>query len=313
MPTLEDLGEKEVVRRILAMLEDNLPVGPGDDAAALDIGDRYLVVCSDIVSFGTHMPPGMSCRDLGWSAVAVNYSDLASMGARPMGAMVSLALPRSMDVDDALSIVAGTKECVAKYGGELLGGDTKEGSGHVTVTALGTVAKEGIMLRSGARDGDLLAVTGRLGRAAAGFLALEQGEDIPSAKEALFRPRPRVEEGMLLSASGAVTSCMDISDGLAASVHALSRASGIGFQVIREAIPEGVEVDEVEGDRDLMVLYFGGDYELLFTIDPQAVDRLYEAGLDFSVIGRARGTDNILVQEGEIVKLEDRGHEHFRP
>ena len=179
---------------------------------------------------------------------------------------------------DLEAIMEGAQECALSVGTEILGGDTKEGRELVIAgTALGEVGKERVLLRRGARKGDLLAVTGTMGLASAGFAAVTNGINAPEAADAFMRPRPRIREGMALSASGAATSAMDVTDGLAYSVHELSRQSGVHFIVDWEAIPVRPEVLRiamaVDGSVEDMVLHYGGDYELLFTLRPDMLDR----------------------------------------
>ena len=145
-------------------------------------------------------------------------------------------------------------------------------------TALGTVAKKGILLRKGAKKDDLLAVTGSLGMAAAGYHSIKNALGNKRAEKALLEPKPRVKEGMSLSASGVVSSCMDISDGLASSVYTLAEASKVSFELDYAAIP--VEKDVIEIAKKVgmspeeLVLYYGGDYQLLFTLRPEGLSLL---------------------------------------
>jgi thiamine-monophosphate kinase len=318
MHTLADVGEKAAVAAILGRLKSTTAVGPGDDAAAMEVGGKYVVVSTDIVSRFAHLPGAMGPRDIGWFVAAVNLSDVAAMGARPLGVLLSFCLPRDYLLQDLEEIMAGARDCVASVGTEILGGDTKESRELViSGTALGEVEKERILLRRGAKEGDLLAVTGTMGLAAAGFAAVMNGLDVPAAVDAFVRPKPRIREGMALSASGAATSAMDVTDGLAYSVHELSRQSGVGFAIDWDAIPVRPEVRaiaEAAGEREEdMVLHYGGDYELLFTLRPDMLDRARGAlGDGFSVIGRAEGKKNVLIRDGKVSHLESRGYEHFR-
>ncbi len=318
MKTLADLGEKEVVSLLLRNVRTAAAVGPGDDAAAVDLGTQYLVVSTDVITRSSHMPDGMTDRQIGWFAAAVNFSDIAAMGARPLGLVMAYALPRDLPFERLESVSQGVYECCRAVGADLLGGDTKEGTQIMLAgTALGLVDKGRILLRRGARDGDVIAVTGPLGLSAAGYAAIRHGIDHPRAVKALLEPQPRTAEGMLLSASGIVTSCMDITDGLAYSVGELSRQSGRGFEVSWEQVPIGEGVEDVAKKSGVpvedLVMHFGGDYELLFTLPPAAVGPLErELGGHMYVIGQVKGTSNVLVRSGEPTPLNTRGYEHFR-
>lgn len=318
MQRLSDLGEKAVVASLLPKIKGSAAVGPGDDAAAIEVGGRYVVATTDIVSRTAHLPAGMTGPEIGWFVAAVNLSDIAAMGARPLGLLLSFCLPRDLPVAELEGMMRGAQDCAASVGSEVLGGDTKEGRELViSGTALGEVAKERILLRKGARKGDLLAVTGTMGLAAAGYAAHARGIPAPAAVRAFLHPMPRVKEGMALSASGATTSAMDVTDGLAYSVHELTRHSGTHFRVEWERIPVVPLVHaiaEQSGERtEDLVLYYGGDYELLFTIRPELLEHVRGAlGSSFTVIGRAEGTENVLIKEGRVLPLESRGYEHFR-
>lgn len=322
MSRLSDIGEKEAVRRIQELVAERGAsgnIGPGDDAAGVDLGLIYLVATTDIMAQSTHILPGMSYWQVGWSLAAINYSDVAAMGAKPIGLLVSMGLPRDFDSRDLDEVFRGILDCCEFAGGELLGGDTKE-TREITLagSALGTVGKHEILLRRGASPGDLLCVTGSVGLAAAGYHSLARGLSFKAAEKAILEPRPRVKEGVLLSASGLVTSCMDVSDGLASSVHSLSEMSQVSFSLDFDEIPVEDEVLQVAEAVDLdpteLALYYGGDYQLLFTIRPKGLEKLRNSlGDGFSVIGKANAPgENVLVRGREIVRLENRGYEHFR-
>lgn len=317
MTTLKDVGERGLVRIIRDAFPSNVLLGPGDDAAAIDFGDNCLVACSDLVTLSKHCPPGMSYEDFGWMAVAVNLSDIASMGATPIGFLSSLALPENMDLVDFQQMITGMQKCAQCFKTPIIGGDTKNGPGLIAGTALGLVPKNQLLTRHGARIGDLVAVTGRLGEAAAGYHSLNAGLDFPSAKEALFRPQPRLREGMELARSGAITSCMDISDGLSTTVTQVTQASQNAMQILWESLPVGAHVGKVSKvtgiSEEEMVLHFGGDYELLFTIRNDSLGKIHALDIDFTIIGRViEGCENQLVKENSIITLGDQGYEHFR-
>lgn len=322
MARLSDIGEKEAVRRIQELIAErgfSENIGPGDDAAAVDLGLMYLVATTDVLAKSTHVLPGMTNWQVGWSLAAVNFSDIAAMGAKPIGLLVSMGLPRETESFDLDELLRGMLDCCEFAGGELLGGDTKEAREMTLAgTALGTVGKRDILLRKGASPGDMLCVTGSLGMAAAGYHSLMEGLGKGRSERAILEPRPLIKEGMALSSSGVVTSCMDISDGLASSVHTLSGMSGVAFSLDFDEVPveeEVLDVAEAVGlDPTDLALYYGGDYQLLFTVRPDGIDRLRSRlGDEFSIIGKAaRDGDNVLVRGREIVKLENRGYEHFR-
>jgi len=286
MAIIGDIGERKLIEDFRSFIHPEGIVGPGDDAAVLRDG---TVVTSDIVSFDRHFPAGMTYEQFGWYSAAVSFSDLAAMGARPTGFIASLALPADLDSQAAYDIMSGIDQCCEFCGTGIAGGDTKVGPGIVCGTALGTMDGRPPMLRSGARVGDVVAVTGPVGSPAAAFIALENGVDAEEAKESLYVPIPRVAEGSAMAGCGAVTSCMDLSDGLGTALNTICSSSRVGMDIELDFIPRGPWVDEMaelsgKPAKDLL-LGWGGEYELLFTADRDRLDRLYDAEVEFSIIG----------------------------
>jgi len=326
VPALKDVGERAAVKELLRIFDRGHPVGLGHDVGVVDWGDDYLVVTTDAVNARTHVPAGAAPAQIGWYLVAVNLSDIAASGARPIGFVGALALPRDTDLDFLKGIAKGMDECARQFGIAVIGGDTKE-SDVMTLagTAFGRVPKSRILLRSGARPGDAVLVTGDLGRSGWASRALESPAQRAEALEVLLRPYPRIEEGIFFSQSGAVTSCMDISDGLGTTVHQISEASGVSFLIDFDSIP--VYTQLAGGDRrtlEDLALYYGGDFELLATVNPERLDALLEGyrrakGIEerrkLSVIGKveAKGGNRLLSKKGGTTPLENRGWEHFRP
>jgi thiamine-monophosphate kinase len=319
MVRLSEVGEKAMVRSIASMLSSSAYLGPGDDAAAIELGGRYLVVSTDMLWETTHFHPRMSWRQKGWMAAAVNLSDIAAMGAQPLGLLLAMGLPSNLDESEVREMVQGAADCCDHFGTDYLGGDTKECSELVlTGTSLGSVPKNGLLARKGARPGDVLMMTGTAGLASAGLLALGHGIDSDMTLKALFEPQPCIKEGTLLSSTGQVTSCMDTSDGLSMSLHELGEASGVSFEVDASAVPidsEVIRLARFAGKDQLeLALHGGGDYQLLFTVRPEGVDVVMGAlGNEVNVIGRCiEGTKNILVRGRDRRELEPKGYEHFR-
>ncbi len=321
MKTLGTLGEREAIRLIDQMVHSDAEVGIGDDCAAIDIGDRYLLVTTDMMATKTHIPKGMGPFDIGWSLVAVNLSDIAAMGGTPIGVVTAIGITRGHPVDYLESIVDGMNECAKRFGTSIVGGDTKE---HESLTlcgtAVGEVAKDRIILRKGAKPGDLVVVSGELGLAGAGYYSMKRNLGLTNGEDALKRPNPRLKEAAALGASGFVTSGMDISDGLSSSIFELSRNSGMTYEIDYSRLPKAKEVEmafhDVERQKSL-VLNFGDDFELLFTINREAENELRglatEVGTPFTVIGKVTsGEENILIDNDKREKLENLGYEHFR-
>lgn len=212
-PTLAELGERGLIARLRRRLPPPGPevlVGIGDDAAAMSWGGETLLLATDTLLEGVHFRRSTTTlRDVGAKAIAVNVSDIAAMGGEPRYALLALALPSSLPVADVDDLYAGIQDMAREHGVSVVGGDTCAAPGGVvlSVTLVGRVAGAPL-LRSGARPGDALLVTGTLGASAAGLAVLERGAGaLPAAVvEAVVRPHrvptPRVAESQLIRASG---------------------------------------------------------------------------------------------------------------
>jgi len=285
----------------------------------LEDGGDYLVVTTDMLHRTTDFPREMSGEDVGWMSVAVSLSDVASMGARPIGVVVAMGLPGDTAVDFIDGLARGMRDCAKTYGTDIVGGDTDQHAELTLVTtALGRVKKDKLKLRSGARVGDLLCVTGYLGTPAAAYKALIEGREAPEKDkkvliERFFRPKPRVEEGMRLSNYKEVTAMMDVSDGLGKSVYELSNASKVGFLVDADRLPLLEATRRLAKSREElldMAVCFGGEFELLFTLDPSGLDKVKD--VDFTVIGRTVEAGLTLDDRGSMKPITCKGYEHLK-
>lgn len=328
MLRLADVGERraiEILRNVMDKRRGgDVAVGIGDDCAVIDIGREYLLVTTDMMTAGSHIPPGMTPFQIGWSVVAVNLSDIAAKGGRPLGLVTAFGLPRTASLDFVREVAEGMDSCAAEFGTSIIGGDTKEGKElTITGTALGTVSKKDIMLRTGAEVGDIAAVTGTLGRAGAGYWSMRHRLGLKKAERALLEPYPRVGEGIALAKSGVATSCMDISDGLASSIYQMSSMTRLGFEIERARLPIADEVMTAcrlmgrAALADEFSLYYGGDYELLVTLRPGGFNRAHNAlqrmGTALTPVGTVCKTKaNMLIEKGgKKSVLENRGWQHF--
>ncbi|HEY5887252.1 MAG TPA: thiamine-phosphate kinase [Acidimicrobiales bacterium] len=281
-------GEFAFIERLREALPDPPPgqTWIGDDCAVLADGS---LVATDLLVEGVHFRSDWARpTDIGFKALAVNLSDIAAMGGTPESAVVAVALPQDRPglADDLL---AGLIECAEQFACPLVGGDTSAGPElFIAVTVTGRSMKP--VLRSGAGPGETVFVTGPLGAAAATLALLEAGEPAPTAA-ALHRPLPRLDEGRV-AASARATAMLDLSDGLAADLPRIARASGVGIEVDPDAIPVA------EGATTAQAVGGGDDYELCFTAaDPAAVRALFaRAGLRTPVaIGTTTsGSDTLL-------------------
>ncbi len=319
MSKLSDLGERKLIDLLLGIYGKDVYSGLGDDAAVLPVGGRYLLLTTDVVNEGTHIPRGARAEQVGWYAVAVNFSDIAAMGGEPVGFMSALTMPRGMEGSYVEGLARGIAACVREFDARVLGGDTKEGPElSVSGVAIGWTKGKRVLRRTGCRPGDHVAVTGVLGRAGWAQENLDVEEHRRKAIEALMTPRPRVEEGLVLAANPSVTACMDISDGLASSLDQLRQMNGLSFQITYEDLPTSSLLDAAsEDERKEAVLFQGGDFELLFTVRPEGWESLHsemeKRGHDVTRVGIVlEGEKNLLSVRDDVEALEARGWEHFR-
>lgn len=261
------MDERALIRSLVPVLG---AAATADDCATIQHGSEWLVLSTDMLHETTDFPAGMTDAEIGWMAAAVTISDIAAMGARP----VALLLATGLDRPERLTgITAGALECCRAYGCDLAGGDTDAHTELTIVsTGLGTTLRP--VRRSGARPGDLICVTGYLGGAQAAL----SGHD--RFWERLIAPQPRVAEGLALNEAGA-TAMMDISDGLALTLHDMLAVNEGGFAVETGRLPLPAGVPEGEGRE--FALYGGGDFELLFTVPPE---RFPVTGVDATAIGQ---------------------------
>ncbi len=315
---VSELGERVLIAHIAKLLTtsaDNIVIGAGeDDCAVLDIGtEDYLLITTDMLHRKTDFPPQMTGRQVGWMSVAVNLSDLASKGAHTLGVVMAMGIPPDTELTFIEEVVKGMDECASKYNTRIIGGDT-DAHDELTMagTALGTVKKELLIRRNGAKVGDLVCVTGYLGSAGAALFALNKNIPVDQKiLKALFEPVPRIYEGIALAESGSVASMMDISDGLALSLHDMSKASGVGFKIYESRLPVLPYVEGLTGEKLLdAVIFTGGDFELLFTVAPEKIDRAKRA-CPLTVIGEVIKEGIFIERSGRLEELKARGYEHF--
>jgi len=277
MPQLAQ--EDEVLQVIRSILGNGIGTfGLRDDAAVLDVPGRGpLVVSVDSVVEGVHVDLALcSPADVGWKALMGALSDLAAVGATPLGALVALCVPDGSDVQGvsgggelALGVMGGVAEASAAAGCPVVGGDLSGAAQlAVAVTVLGTIepGDHPAVSRAGAEPGDVVLVTGPCGASAAGLRELRAGgTGTGRLAEAYRRPVARLREGELARLGGA-HAMIDVSDGLALDLHRIADASGVGFELDHVPVAEGATLDEALGG--------GEDYELLIAVDEEIVEAL---------------------------------------
>jgi thiamine-monophosphate kinase len=287
----------------------------GDDCALVEIGNESIAVTTDMVAESTDVPPGMKPWEIGWYAVAINFSDLASKGARPIAFFSSVAMLPETPVGLIEDIYRGMRDCCSAYDCYVAGGDTSRGRElMISGTAIGRMKKEDFIPRSGARAGDVIALTGELGLPALGLEILfgKIEAECERAVKALLTPRPRVREGAYLAEKHLCTASMDTSDGLASSLHQLARASRAGMEIDFDLLPIAPEVMEHAREEDLerLILYTGGEFELLLTMSEESFE---EAGKTVGIkkIGTVTNAGVRMRRGKELIDLKDTGYSHF--
>lgn len=338
--TVGDCSERDLIARIrqgLPPAPDWLLIGIGDDAAVAEPErNRAEILTVDALVEGVHfdrafVPPAA----IGHRALAVNLSDLAAMGAAPRLALLSMALPPALPLDDFDGIISGFTALARQHSVHVAGGNLTRSPGPLMldVTVMGTVKRRQALTRSGARAGDDLYVSGSLGSAAAGLALLRErrtthAEQRTTNNERLtgsfLHPQPRLALGMHLSRNRAASACMDLSDGLADGLGQIAEASGVGMTVDTTALPIELEARAFFASRGLdavtQALTAGDDYELLFAVRPRTSRRLTEAarrgGVPLTRIGRCTAERGVVLQGAAASVLDagslPRGFTHFR-
>jgi thiamine-monophosphate kinase len=283
--------------------------GLTDDAAVLEVKGVRLILTSDTLVESVHFLPDDPPESIGWKLAAVNLSDLAAKGARPLACLMNYALSGDEAWDTAF--LSGLREALERYGMPLVGGDTvampKGALRSYTLTAIGGATSQTVPSRSGAQAGDLLYVTGPVGNAGAGLRLLQAGQTEPEALvEAYRRPLPRIPEGMSLVSI--VHAMMDVSDGLLIDVARMAKASGLAVTVDHVPVTADLKALAGTGTEALLAAAIAGDdYELLFALPEGITPPVPAIG-----VGRfAHGEGLTLVLDGIPVPLPPTlGYEH---
>ena len=305
------MDEFGLIRRYFtrAARSADIIVGVGDDGAVLSPspGMQQVQVIDTLVE-GVHFPSGMNAADLGYRVVAVNLSDIAAMGATPRWMTLALTLSDQDErwVDE---FAKGLFEAASEHDVELVGGDTTSGDVVVaTVHVTGEVEQGKALLRSGARPGDIVYVTGTTGDAAAGLQLLGSGRDDECLTRRFLRPAARISMGRKLA--GIASACIDVSDGLVGDLRKLCESSGVGAEIDVDLVPLSAALLQHFDAADAMrfALTGGDDYELCFTARAGAAEKLD----DITAIGVILGGSGVTCRrDGEIVEVDDSGYRHF--
>ena len=333
--TVADIGEHAVIEKILARVppvSDEVVLGIGDDAAVLKPDRNTLgVVTTDTLVEEVHFDRTFTPMEaVGHKALAVSLSDLAAMGAIPRHALISLAMPDSLAVDDLDAFLDGFLGLAHVHRVDVVGGNVTR-SPHplfIEVTVMGSAKRRRVLSRHGARPGDDLYVSGELGGAAAGlaWLQTETKREHPSdafsaSRERYLRPQPRVRLGNQLGRNRAARACIDLSDGLADGVRQLTTASSVGAVLYAEQLPiapEATQFFRASGVDPVAAAVEGGeDYELLFTAPPSFARRITavrrrSGAVPVTRIGQVTKDQAVLLRRGDRDEELPDGFGHFR-
>jgi thiamine-monophosphate kinase len=339
LTTLNEIGEFGLIDRLTGTFQNQVPStlkGVGDDAAVLDKNDeQFTLISTDMLVEGVHFDMVYTpLKHLGYKSVAVNVSDIYAMNGTPEQIVVALSISSKYTVEALVELYEGIQLACKRYGVDLVGGDTTSSVFGLTIsiTAIGSVDKNKIVYRSGAKENDLLVVSGDLGAAYVGLQALNREKEVYLANpqmqpelegleylvERQLKPEARKDVIGFLDELGIVpTSMIDVSDGLASEILHLARASEVGCQLYENKIP----IDpltyktavEFNLDPTTCALNGGEDYELLFTIKQADYDRI-KGSPHFTVIGYiteyAAGT-YLVTKSDTLVPLVAQGWNHF--
>lgn len=285
-------------------------LGIGDDCALLSIPNGYeLAVTTDTMVENVHFFPDANPAQLGHKLLAVNLSDLAAMGAKPLAVTLALTLP-NIDENWLHEFSTGFLNLAQQHNVDLIGGDTTKGALTLTVQAMGIVPAGKALKRSNAKVGDLIFMSGFLGDAGLGLkIMLGDKSNAENALARFHQPTPRIETGLALR--DVANSCIDISDGLVSDLGHILKQSGVGATVEFEKLPLSNEVQnyiQQTGDWQ-MPLISGDDYELCFTVSPQHTHLVPENCTHIGFIEAQTGLR--LKKENQIQTLTAKGYEHF--
>jgi len=298
---LRKLGELGLIKEISGWLgSDRRAVkGIGDDTAVLKYDrNRYLLFTTDMLIGGVHFKPSRAKAALiGRKALAVNISDIAAMGGVPKYGVVAIGLPPSMKIDFVRRVYMGMKKLADKFDTDIIGGDTNRSDKFViNLSLVGEVKKKNLVLRSGAKPGDTIFVTGRL------------GGSLKSGRHLSFEPR--LKEANFLTKNFKINSMIDISDGLASDLARITESSNVGAVLYEESIPAS------KGCNVKNALFDGEDFELLFTALKKDADKILKKWpfkLKLSEVGRITAAKKtVKLKSGKKEKnIAGKGFRHF--
>ena len=340
LTNISELGEFGLIERLtkdIKLTQKSTVTGVGDDAAVLDTGgEEYSLVSTDVLIEGVHFDMAYTpLMHLGYKSAVVNFSDMAAMNGVPRQIVVGLGISSKYTLEALEEFYAGIKKACTLYHVDFVGGDTSS-SVHglfISITVIGTVEKDKITYRKGAKPNDILCVTGDLGGAYMGLLVLEREKKVFQANpdmqpemagkeyilERQLKPEARTDMVKKLKEKGIVpTAMIDISDGLASEALHIAKSSGTGVVIYEEKIP--IDQNTFDTAREfkmvpsLSALNGGEDYELLFTIAQKDYDKIKDIP-DFTIIGYMTDIvdgNKLITSDNQSIELKAQGWDALR-
>lgn len=331
---LKDFGEFAFIKRFSPQFLQNLPqgvTGIGDDCAVIPYDKKHsLLLTVDTLVDSVHfIGSKIKAADLGHKSLAVNLSDIAAMGGEPDYALLALSVPPDREISWLDDFFRGFKECCSEYGVMLVGGDMTKTPDKlaISVTVTGKSITQNIKYRSSARIGDVICVTGVIGDSVGGLQCylndLPASKEVDALKEAHFRPRPHLKEGLWLSNFESVHSMIDISDGIESDIRRIMESSGWGAEIELTALPLSQAFKKVSKQQNWnaydLAATGGEDYCLLLTVAPDDFENISRSFYDefsspLTVIGKIvpRERELTFFFDHKRIVLTEAGFDHFR-
>jgi thiamine-monophosphate kinase len=326
-----EFGFIESIKEECAATYKNVIKGIGDDCAVFGPSSgRVLLFTTDMLVEDIHfLKAKMTPYQLGWKSIAVNLSDIAAMGGRPLVLLISLAIPPETDVELIQDFYKGMKAICEQYEVAITGGDTSASPDKlvINISLIGDAKEKEVLYRSGAGSGDSIYLTGNVGDSFAGLKILKKEISSPKSIENHFitihnEPKPLIETGMTIAASGLATAMIDVSDGLVSDLGHICKESGVGAMLFRNKIPLSSELKLLASHEKFnplkLSLSGGEDYQLLITVPNGNIK-------DFEIVGKNKGLlplypigkivegkgITMVNDDGSLKEIDIKGFNHF--
>ncbi len=313
MTKIKDIGEFGLIDKITKKSKDkDVVVGIGDDAAVVKTIKGLQVITTDCLVEGDHFRQGwFTPKRIGMKAIEINVSDIAAMGAVPKFVLISLGLPKNLEINFVEQMYSGMWKTCEKYSIEVIGGNmTHSKQIFVSVTITGDIDKKNLCLRSNAKHGDYIFVSGPLGNGRAGLrLFQENVEGFNKVRKTYLEPKARLKNALKLAPH--INSMIDISDGLASDIKHICEQSKCGAIIYKDKIPIKDEVRQIAktlGEDEYNYALFGGeDFQLVYTVSKDNIDKI-----NGFLVGEIIEGDNVKVlsEAGKII-INKKGYDHF--